>query len=141
MKHFKKKGVKKIVLSSLAAVSLSLGFAGIVLPVLPTTPFVILAAALYSVSDPERAKKLEQSRIFGEYLRHWKHGEGIALRTKVRAITVLWVGLLVSMYIVQTKVVIIVLSLIGSIVSAHLIGIKTKKEDADEVLKPKTIDT
>jgi len=141
MKHVEGKGVKKVVLSSLAAVSLALGFAGIVLPVLPTTPFVILAAALYSISDPERAKKLEQSKIFGEYLRHWKEGEGIALRTKIRAITMLWIGLLISMYIVQTKVVIIVLSLIGSLVSAHLICIKTKKEEADEVLKPKTIDT
>ena len=141
MNFFEKNGVKRRVLSLLAAVSLAFGFAGIVLPVLPTTPFVILAAALYSVSDPERARKLEKSRIFGEYLSHWKHGRGIALRTKVRAVTVLWVGLLVSMYIVQTRVVILVLSVIGVIVSAHLIGIKTRKEETDEVLKPKTIDS
>ncbi len=141
MTFFKKNGVKRLILSSLAAVSLAFGFAGIILPVLPTTPFVILAAALYSVSDPERARKLEKSRIFGEYLSHWKYGKGIALSTKIRAITVVWVGLLASMYIVQTRVVIIVLSVIGIIVSAHLIGIKTRKEEADEVLKPKTIDT
>ncbi len=140
MRHKGFARAKKIVLSAIAGIALALGLIGIALPILPTTPFVILAAALYSVSDPERAKKLENSRIFGEYLRHWKTREGIPLKTKVRAIIFIWAGLFLSMFIAKSGVVYIILSVIGVIVSLHLIFIKTKKGEEDEILKPQTAD-
>ncbi len=135
MNKKQKKTIKYVALSTLAYISLSLGMIGIFLPILPTTPFVILAAAAYSISDPERAKKLEQSRIFGSYLRHWRTHQGIPLRTKVRAIMFLWIGIIISILIIKTMVVTIILSIIGIIVSLHLLLIKTDKEEPHEVLK------
>ncbi len=135
MNKKQKKTIKYVALSTLAYISLSLGMIGIFLPILPTTPFVILAAAAYSISDPERAKKLEQSRIFGSYLRHWRTHQGIPLRTKVRAIMFLWIGIIISILIIKTMVVTIILSIIGIIVSLHLLLIKTDKEEPYEVLK------
>ena len=135
MNKKQKKTVKYIVLSTLAYISLSLGMIGIFLPLLPTTPFVILAATAYSISDPERAKKLEQSKIFGSYLRHWRTHQGIPLRTKVRAIMFLWIGIIISILIVKTMVVTIILSIIGIIVTLHLLLIKTDKEVPYEVFE------
>ncbi len=140
MKETEKRSIKKIILSSFAGLALGLGLIGIALPLLPTTPFVILAAALYSVSDPERAKRLEESRIFGEYLTHWKTHQGIEMKTKVRAIISIWTGLGISMLIARSLLVTIILSVIGTIVSLHLIFIKTK-EATDEILKPQTADS
>ena len=111
-----------------------LGGIGIILPVLPTTPFVLLAAACFSLSSPALAGKLEESRIFGSYLRHWRTNEGVPLRTKVRAIVWLWLGLALSAAIVRTVLVITILAVIGTIVTLHLILIKTRKEAPDEVL-------
>ncbi|NCB00631.1 MAG: DUF454 domain-containing protein [Spirochaetia bacterium] len=130
-----KKTIKYLILSSIAFTSLFLGLIGIFLPVLPTTPFVILAAGLFSVSDPSRAKKLEQSKIFGSYLRHWRTRQGIPLKTKMRAIIFLWIGLLISMWLVKQTLVSIILATIGLIVTVHLILIKTDKEAQSEVLK------
>ncbi len=134
-KNKEKKRVKHLLLSGIAFVSLALGLIGIFLPVLPTTPFVLLAAGAFSVSDPKRAKKLEKSRIFGSYLRHWRTNQGVPLKTKVRAIIFLWIGLVISMIVVNTTTVTIILSIIGTIVTLHLILIKTYKEAPHEVLK------
>ncbi len=140
--HYKRKidTIKKkqkftyYILSGFAFISLALGLIGIILPVLPTTPFVLLAAGIFSISSPERAKKLEQSKIFGSYLRHWRTHQGIPLRIKIRAIVSVWIGLIVSIVIAQSKVVLIILPIIGIIVSLHLILIKTDKEESDEIL-------
>ncbi len=130
-----KKSVKHLILSSVAFLSLALGLIGIFLPVLPTTPFVLLAAGAFSISDPKRAKELEQSTLFGSYLRHWRTHQGIPINTKIRAILFLWAGLILSMLIVHETILTIVLSIIGLIVTLHLILIKTDKEASDEVLK------
>ncbi len=135
-KEFKKrKSLKHHLLSAVAFVALALGLIGIFLPVLPTTPFVLLAAGAFSVSDPSRAKKLEQSKIFGSYLKHWRTHQGIPLRTKIRAIIFLWVGLILSMVLVQKTIVTIILATMGTIVTLHLTLIKTDKEASNEVLK------
>ena len=134
-KGLNKKSIKHHVLSALAFVALTLGLIGIFLPVLPTTPFVLLAAAAFSVSDPKRAKKLEESKLFGSYLRHWRTHQGVPLKTKIRAIFFLWVGLILSIVLVQKSVVTIILIIIGTIVTLHLILIKTDKEAHSEVLK------
>ena len=135
-----RKTVKQYLLIGAGGLCLVLGGIGIILPVLPTTPFVLLAAACFSLSSPTLARRLEQSRLFGSYLRHWRTHEGVPLRTKIRAIIWLWLGLVVSALIVKTLLVIIILGVIGTIVTLHLILIKTQKEVSDEVLAPTGID-
>jgi len=142
MKKIEKKGtVKRIALTIAGGISLLLGAIGIILPILPTTPFVLLSAACFSLSNPRMAKKLEESRIFGSYLRHWRTHEGVPRKTKIRAIIWLWLGLGISAALVGTPLVIIVLGTIGTIVTLHLILIKTQKEKPDEILAPTGIDS
>jgi uncharacterized membrane protein YbaN (DUF454 family) len=137
----KKSTIKHLLLIIAGSLSLLLGGIGIVMPVLPTTPFVLLAAACYSIASPKLARKLEESRIFGSYLRHWRTHEGVPVKTKVRAIIWLWIGLIVSAVIVKNPTVTIILGIIGILVTLHLILIKTKREDPHEVFTTTGIDT
>jgi len=141
-KNIKQKVITYYLLTAIAFISLGLGLIGIVLPVLPTTPFVLLSAGIFSVSSPQRAKRLEKSKIFGSYLRHWRTHQGVPLRIKVRAIIVLWAGLILSIVLAKSNIVSIILPIIGIIVTLHLVLIKTDKgEVTDEILETKTTDS
>jgi uncharacterized protein len=61
-----------------------------VLPVLPTTPFLLAAAACFCKSSTKMYDWLLGNRWFGEYLRNYKEGRGLPIRTKITALTVLW---------------------------------------------------
>jgi uncharacterized membrane protein YbaN (DUF454 family) len=61
-----------------------LGAIGIVLPILPTTPFLLAAAACYYKSSEKMHKWL------GEYIRNYTEGKGLTKKTKITALTVLW---------------------------------------------------
>ena len=140
-KKSRKHRIKYYLLVALGSLSLALGAIGIILPILPTTPFVLLSAACFSLSNPRLSTKLEESKLFGSYLRHWRTNEGVPKKTKIRAIIWLWVGLSISAVIVRTVPVIIILAVIGTIVTLHLILIKTKKEGEHEVFAPTRIDS
>jgi len=68
-----------------------LGAIGIVLPILPTTPFLLAAAACYYKSSERMHKWLLNNKWFGEYIRNYKEGKGLTRKTKITALTVLWV--------------------------------------------------
>ncbi|MBT0159396.1 DUF454 domain-containing protein [Candidatus Bathyarchaeota archaeon A05DMB-2] len=68
-----------------------LGAIGIVLPILPTTPFLLAAAACYYKSSPRMHHWLLNNKWFGEYIRNYKEGKGLTVKTKVTAMSVLWV--------------------------------------------------
>ncbi|MCB5231084.1 MAG: YbaN family protein [Sphaerochaetaceae bacterium] len=121
-----KKTAKQSLLIVLGSVFVVMGAIGVVLPLLPTTPFVLLASACYSLSSPKLARKLEQSRVLGSYLRHWRTGEGVPLRTKILAIGWLWLGLIISMVIAHSQIVYIVLPIIGTTVTFHIAMIRNK---------------
>ncbi|HUT17250.1 MAG TPA: YbaN family protein [Acidobacteriota bacterium] len=95
---FKKKGQKLVRALWLIAgtICLVLGAIGIVLPVLPTTPFLLAAAACYYKSSPRMHKWLLNNRWFGEYIRNYKEGKGLTLKTKITALTMLWITIGVS---------------------------------------------
>jgi len=63
----------------------ALGFLGAVLPVLPTTPFLLLASALFVRSSPRLNRWLLRSRIFGPFLRDWQRHRGVRLSVKLTA--------------------------------------------------------
>jgi hypothetical protein len=77
-------------------ICLALGAIGIILPILPTTPFLLAAAACYYKSSPRMHKWLLNNKWFGEYIRNYKEGKGIPRKTKATALIVLWTTIGVS---------------------------------------------
>lgn len=65
--------------------ALALGGIGVLLPLLPTTPFVILAAFCFSKSSPRLRNWLLNHRIFGRLIRDWEATGAIAPRYKAIA--------------------------------------------------------
>lgn len=80
----------KIVFSILGCVSLGLGVAGIFLPLLPTTPFLLLAAALWVRSSPRLYAWLLNHPRLGEYVRNFRENRAIPLRAKVVSLVLMW---------------------------------------------------
>lgn len=64
-------------------VSLALGIIGILLPIMPTTPFLLVSAACYARSSRKFYVWLMTNRWFGQYIRDWRAGKGIPLRGKI----------------------------------------------------------
>jgi uncharacterized membrane protein YbaN (DUF454 family) len=73
-----------------------LGLLGIVLPVLPTTPFLLLTAYCYLRSAPNWHKRLLESKHLGPYIRNFQENKCIPLRIKVYAISMLWITITLS---------------------------------------------
>lgn len=69
---------------------MALGVLGVFLPLLPTTPFLLLAAACYARSSEKLYDWLLGNRWFGRYIRDYREGKGIPLRRAAVAIALLW---------------------------------------------------
>lgn len=76
----------------LAYTSLGLAIAGIVLPLLPTTPFVLLAAWSAGRSSPEFLQWLHNHRTFGPILHNWKQNRAVPLKAKWSACAMLLIS-------------------------------------------------
>ena len=107
-------------------ISLSLGAIGIVLPVLPTTPFLLLALACYFRSSPRMTRWMLTNRYFGKYIQRYKEGKGIPLKTKLFAITVLWTAIVYSaIFIVTIWIAQMILFAVAAAVTIHLTRLPT----------------
>lgn len=78
----------------LGTVSLILGIVGAFIPVLPTTPFLLLAATLYMRSSERLYKWLLSHHYLGEYIRNFKEYKAIPMRVKVVSVLFVWLTLL-----------------------------------------------
>ena len=106
-------------------VALALGVVGLVLPVLPTTPFLLLAAACYARSSTRLYDWLLANRFLGEYIRDYRERRAIRLRAKVLAITMLWIVIGISIVAVEPVWLRLVLAAIAVAVTAHLLSLAT----------------
>ena len=78
--------VKRTLYVLFGTIFLGLGILGIVLPVLPTTPFLLLAAACYLRGSEKLHKWLIQHKIFGEFIQNYMEGKGIKRKQKIISI-------------------------------------------------------
>lgn len=74
----------------------ALGVVGAFVPVLPTTPFLLVAAACFARASPALHRRLEGSATFGPLLREWRRHRSIPWRTKLLAITLMSVSIAVT---------------------------------------------
>jgi len=118
--------IKKILLLSLGTLSLILGFIGIFIPLLPTTPFLLLAAACYIRGSQKFYYLLIKNRWLGEYIKNYQDGKGIPLKVKIITIIILWITIIISIIIfVFNSIIQIILFFIAIGVTIHIIKIKT----------------
>lgn len=100
--------------------ALLLGFLGLFLPLLPTTPFLLLASWCFARGSTRLHRWLLSHRVFGEYLRNFEAGRGIPLRAKIVATVMLWGSLLLAMRRFDTPAIPALLALMGACVSIYL---------------------
>ena len=105
-----------------------LGILGIFLPLLPTTPFLLLAAAFYARSSKRFYNWLLGNKWFGRYIKNYREGKGVPSKAKILSISLLWLTIMFStVFIVDNLFVRIILILIAIGVSIHIISIRTMK--------------
>ncbi|MCL2283009.1 MAG: YbaN family protein [Fibromonadales bacterium] len=113
--------MKKYIYISLGWLCVILGSIGIVTPVLPTTPFLLLAAFLFSRSSEKLRNMLFKNRVFGKYLSNYFNNVPIPLKEKLISIAFLWAGLGATFYFAAlSRVVVVILIIIGVAVTVHI---------------------
>ncbi len=109
-------------------ISLLLGIMGIFLPILPTTPFLLLSATLFVHSSPRLYHWLLNQKYLGTYIRNFKEQRAIPLRAKIISVTMVWITLLYCTWSIDTFLPLRLLFIILAIgISWHILSYKTLK--------------
>jgi uncharacterized protein len=87
---------KRIFLITAGSLSLVLGVLGIFLPLLPTTPFLLLAGACYVRSSDKLYQWLIKHKQLGPFITSWKQGKGIPVKVKSMSIIFIWISTIFS---------------------------------------------
>lgn len=100
----------------------------IFLPLLPTTPFLLLTAALYFKGSPRLYNWLLNHRHFGPYIRNFRENKAIPLRAKIISLVLMWGTMLYCIFfLIPFLWVKILLGLIAAGVTYHILSFKTLK--------------
>ena len=119
---------KKRLLIGAGTLSTGLGIICVFVPLLPTTPFLLLAAACYMRSSERFYQWLINNRIFGAYVRNYIEGGGMPARAKVLTILLLWLTIALTVaFAVQGIAIRIVLICVAIGVTVHIVLIKRRK--------------
>ncbi len=126
------KALNKILII-IGTLSILIGLIGIILPILPTTPFLLLAAVCYGKSSKKLYDYLLNNPLLGEYISNYIKGKGIPFHTKLFALALLWLSIgYAALFAVQSVIVKILLFIIASGVTIHLIKIKTLRKEPED---------
>ena len=123
-------GTARLLLKIAGTLALVIGGAGVILPLLPTTPFLLLAAVCYARSSERWYRWLLYNRWFGSYIRNWHEGKGIPMKTKALSILFLILTMGYSAAVVVPffigKVALIIVAVC---VSVHILSFPTLESD------------
>ncbi len=115
----------KLALNIIGVLAVLLGIIGIFLPLLPTTPFLLLAAACFARSNEHMHQWLLSHGVFGEYLRNYEAGRGIPARAKALALVMMWSSLAYAMWRYDHGLLRVLLAAVGTGVSIYLLRLPT----------------
>ncbi len=130
MKPSSRLAIKKYLFILLGSLALALGILGLVLPLLPTTPLLLLAAFFYVRSSKKLYNWLINHRVFGPYIYDYIKYRAIKKNAKISSILFLWLTLFLSMWLVSKAIVTVILFAVGVGVSLYLLSLKNSEEGA-----------
>jgi uncharacterized membrane protein YbaN (DUF454 family) len=113
----------KIWLNIVGCIAVVLAVLGVFLPLLPTTPFLLLASACFARGSERMHRWLMSNPLFGQYLRNMEEGRDIPRRAKVITLTILWASLAFSAFNLNSVPLRVLLLAIGIGVTIYLIKI------------------
>ncbi len=124
--RFNRDIVKRNLLIAAGFACLLLGALGIFIPVLPTTPFLLLAAGLFLRSSSRLYLWITHHRVFGTFIRNYRRFHAVPLRSKVIALVLLWLTIGYSLiWVAHTWWLRALLFLVAAGVSVHILHMKT----------------
>ena len=106
--------IKRIACVAIASIAAALGFIGVFIPVLPTTPLLLLAAFLFSRSSERLDAWLRSTPVYKKYVEPFKGNGGIEFKRKVYIVTISFVIMGISGVLVQRWYVWLVLAAVGA---------------------------
>lgn len=119
------------ILAVIGFLCVALGVAGMFIPLVPTTPFLLAACWLFMRSVPRYRQWILDNRYMGAYVRGYFNGEGFTTAQKVRILSMLWIVLTSSMiFATSLWLVRSVLILIGVGVSVHILTLNARRAAA-----------
>ncbi len=127
--------IKKYLYLFFGTLSLILGITGIFIPVLPTTPFLLLASVCYLRSSKKMYNWLINNKILGSYIYSYMNYKAISKSTKIGSIVFLWVTLSISILFVKLIYIDVFLALVGIAVTWHIVTIRTLSEKEHKELQ------
>jgi tRNA (uracil-5-)-methyltransferase TRM9 len=122
--------VRNALLVTAGTLFTGIGIVGIFVPILPTTPFLLLAAACYIRSSERLYRRLLKTKIIGAYICNYIEGREMDLRAKLVTIFLLWLGIGLTIGLGTDNLVVrIVLPIVAAGVTLHIAIIKTKQRE------------
>jgi uncharacterized membrane protein YbaN (DUF454 family) len=125
--------VKNTIWIIAGSIALGLGTLGAFLPLLPTVPFLLLAASCYLKGSPRLYKWLLLHPYFGKIIRDYKENKVIPVKAKVSTIILLWLSIGISIFLISILWIRILLLLIAAGVTIHVLSFKSKIKDTDTI--------
>ena len=124
-----KKYRMKILYTVLGSLSLALGILGIFLPVLPTTPFLLLSAAMYMRGSQRLYDWLMAHKHLGPYIKNFREHRALPLRVKTVSVSMVWATLLYCAFFVAKEWWMSVMFIAIAIgVTVHILSYRTLKK-------------
>ena len=115
----------KILLNVIGCIAVLLAVLGVFLPLLPTTPFLLLASACFVRGSDRMHRWLRNHPLFGEYLRNFEDKRALPLRAKIVSLLLLWPSMAYSIYLVKPLLLRIMLLAIAVGVTTMILRMKT----------------
>ena len=106
----------------IGSISLALGLIGVVLPVMPTTPFILLAAACYARASPALHQRMRDHRWIGPMLCDWEQHRNLTLRVKTVALSMMAVTLCTSIWTLQGRHWLQAMLVAGGLLAVWVVG-------------------
>ncbi len=124
------KNIRRLILIACGMVCVAVGVIGIFVPLLPTTSPLLLAAFCFARSSPRFYHWLLHNRVFGSYIKNYREGRGMPLRSKVVTLGLLWLTIGFSIIYIAPWRIKLLLLIIAIGVTTHILWIKTYRPDA-----------